>query len=106
VKRAILLTSLGDVELLNREVDIVGLAGAYPIIQEYEFLNLEYFLSETTIKDVDTYDLVGKVGSGWYRDHNRDVFINQGISIGALLNHRIIIEFASVLRYYLAFRNI
>ena len=105
MKRAILLTSLGDVELFNREVDIVGLAGAYPIIQEYEFLNLEYFLSETTIKDVDTYDLVGKVGSGWYRDHNRDVFINQGISIGALLNHRIIIEFASVLRYYLAFRN-
>jgi hypothetical protein len=103
--KAILLTSYKDVNLLNKSSNIVGIASAYPIIQENESLDMDYFLDYPEIT-VDVHNLVGKVVSGWYRDKKGcGVFGAHDASVGALLNYRLAIEYSSALRYYFAFKE-
>ena len=103
--KAILLTSYKDVYLLNKDSNTVGIASVYPIIQENESLDMDYFLDYPEIT-VDAHNLVGKVVSGWYRNKKgRDVFGAHDASVGALLNYRLAIEFSSALRYYFAFKE-
>lgn len=101
-----MLTSYKDINLLNEDSNIVGIASAYPIIQQSESLDMGYFLDYPEIT-VDEHNLVGKVISGWYRDKNGcGVFGAHDANVGALLHYRLTIEFSSALRYYFAFINL
>ena len=100
---AILLTSCKDTHLLKGD-EISGIAGAYPIIQENRSLNLDYFLDYPS-PEVDLYDLVGEVSLGWYGNDGVSTGKSQEISIGAMLNRRILVELSSALRYYFAFNK-
>tara|TARA_B110000967_G_C18895765_1_gene570515 strand:- start:1388 stop:3136 length:1749 start_codon:yes stop_codon:yes gene_type:complete len=103
--KAILLTSYKDVNLLKKDSNIVGIAGAYPIIQQSESLDMDYFLDYPEIA-VDFHNLVGEVVSGWYRNKNGfSVFGVHDVSIGAILSYKLAIEFSSALRYYFAFKE-
>ena len=103
--QAILLTSCKDVNLLDEDSNIVGIASAYPIIQQNKSLDMDYFLDYPEIT-VDLHNLVGKVVSEWYRDKNGfNVFEVHDVSVGALLNYKLAIEFSSALRYYFAFKE-
>jgi len=100
---AILLTSCKDIQLL-KDKGFSGIAGAYPIIQENESLNLDYFLDYPNPK-IDLHSLVGEVALGWYDNDDVNIYSNQKISIGAMLNRRVLVEFSSALRYYFAFNK-
>lgn len=103
--KAILLTSYKDINLLNEDSNIVGIASAYPIIQQSESLDMDYFLDYPEIT-VDFQNLVGEVVSGWYRDNNGfSVFGNHDVSFGAILSYKLSIEFSSALKYYFAFKE-
>jgi len=92
---AILLTSCKDVHLI-KDLGVVGIAAAYPIIQQNRSIDLEYFLDYANL-NADLYDMVGEVSLNWHKKRSHQEF-----DIGSVLHRRVLVEFSSVLRFYLA----
>jgi len=100
-----LITSFEDVETFKRHSNCVGFSESYPIIQANPNSSLKYFL-DFDYNAVDLSKLTGELASSWYRDeYGSDMFNSDDFSIGTMLNYSLMVEFASIIRYYFAFRE-
>jgi len=103
---AVLISSTKDLTQWKQSKKYSILATDYAIILLNRDVSIGYFLDEVELDDGHRHTVVGDVVSNWYRDRNGlDIVSKSNISIGALMQYRIAIEVASVLRYYFAFKK-
>jgi len=100
----LLLTSNQDIEILNNNNNLTGIACFYTIIQMNESIELDYFF-ESCMDNIDD-SLVGELAANWYRDNiGRDVVSKHEVMLGAVLQTHLTIKLSNVVRYYFAFKQ-
>jgi hypothetical protein len=103
-KIALLVTSNNDIRLLDEFPNATYVALDYTILQLNPGKNLEYFLQNSNY-DANISSLAFDIASRWYRDKNgNDLSVNP-FSMGLILEWRLGVIIASIIRYHSAFNE-
>jgi hypothetical protein len=104
---AVLISSIDDLAQWSQKESCSIIASDYTTILLNRDLHIEYFLDDNVLNDDGRrHAVVRDVVSNWYRNNNGlDVISRSNVSVGALMQYRLAIEVASVLRYCFAFKR-